>query len=76
VICERRKALRAADFRNHICQLIDSDLSLRLMLRSAVCFFPQELSVRTHTAATETTRNVTTRRELSRRATQSHFDDR
>jgi hypothetical protein len=32
------------------------------MLRSAVCFVPQELSVRCHTTATETTRVMNTRR--------------
>jgi GT2 family glycosyltransferase len=62
VMFRHRLALDAGGFRNDIYQLVDLDLWLRLMLRSAVCFVPQELSVRTHTAATETKRNVITRR--------------
>jgi glycosyltransferase involved in cell wall biosynthesis len=63
VMFRSRLALDAGGFRNDIYQLVDLDLWLRLMLRSAVCFVPQELSVRSHTAATETTRIVATRRD-------------
>jgi cellulose synthase/poly-beta-1,6-N-acetylglucosamine synthase-like glycosyltransferase len=62
VMFRRRLALDAGGFRDNIYQHLDLDLWLRVMLRSAVCFVPQDLSVRSHTAATETTRNVTTRR--------------
>jgi glycosyltransferase involved in cell wall biosynthesis len=62
VMFRRRLALDAGGFRNDIYQLTDLDLWLRLMLRSAVCFVPRELSVRSHTAATETTRVMKTRR--------------
>jgi glycosyltransferase involved in cell wall biosynthesis len=62
VMFRRRLALDTGGFRNDIYQLVDLDLWLRLMLRSAVCFVPQKLSVRSRTAAAETTRNVTTRR--------------
>jgi hypothetical protein len=58
----RRLALDVGGFRNDIYQLVDLDLWLRLMLRSAVCFVPRELSVRSHTAATETKRILATRR--------------
>lgn len=63
VMFRRQLALDAGGFRNDIYQFVDLDLWLRLMLRSAVCFVPQQLSVRHHTAATESTRNVTTRRD-------------
>jgi glycosyltransferase involved in cell wall biosynthesis len=63
VMFPRRLALDAGGFRNDVYQLVDLDLWLRLMLRSAVCFVPQEQSVRSHTAATETTRVMTARRE-------------
>ncbi len=62
VMFRRRVAVQAGGFRDDIYQLLDLDFWLRLMLRSAVCFVPQELSVRSHTAATETTRNISTRR--------------
>jgi cellulose synthase/poly-beta-1,6-N-acetylglucosamine synthase-like glycosyltransferase len=62
VMFRRRLALDTGGFRNDIHQLVDLDLWFRLMLRSAACFVPQELSVRSHTAATESIRNVTTRR--------------
>jgi glycosyltransferase involved in cell wall biosynthesis len=62
VMFRHRLAVDAGGFRNDIYQLVDLDLWLRLMLRSAVCFIPHELSVRTHTTAAESTRNVTTRR--------------
>lgn len=64
VMFRRQLALGAGGFRNDIYQLVDVDLWLRLMLRSTVCFVPQELSVRSHTAATETKRVMTTRRNL------------
>ncbi len=62
VMFRRRLAIDAGGFRADIYQLVDLDLWVRLMLRSAVCFVPQELSVRSHTAGSETKRNVTTRR--------------
>ncbi len=62
VMFRRRVALEAGGFRDDIYQLVDLDFWLRLMLRSEVCFVPQELSVRSHTAATETTRNLSSRR--------------
>ena len=64
VMFRRQLALDAGGFRDDIFQLVDVDLWLRLMLRSTVCFVPQELSVRSHTAATETTRVMSTRRYL------------
>lgn len=60
----RQLALDAGGFRTDIYQLVDVDFWLRLMLRSAVCFVPHELSVRRHTAATETTRVMATRRNV------------
>lgn len=62
VMFRRQLALESGGFRNDIYQLVDLDLWYRLMLRSAVCFVPRELSVRRHSAATETKRNTTTRR--------------
>lgn len=62
VMFRRRLALAAGGFRNDIYQLVDLDMWLRLMLRSEVCFVPHELSVRSHTTATETTRVMKTRR--------------
>jgi hypothetical protein len=52
----------AMEWSLQIYQLVDLDLWNRLMLRSMVCFVPQELSVRCHTTATETTRVMNTRR--------------
>ena len=49
VMLRRRLALDVGGFRDDIVWLSDLDLWLRLMLRSAVCFVPQELSVRYHT---------------------------
>lgn len=62
VMFRRQLALDVGGFRNDIYQLVDLDLWYRLMLRSAVCFVPQQLSVRSHTSATETTRVMKTRR--------------
>jgi glycosyltransferase involved in cell wall biosynthesis len=62
VMFRHRLALHAGGFRNDIYQLVDLDLWLRLMLRSAVGFVPQELSVRSHTGGTETTLNEAARR--------------
>lgn len=64
VMFRRQLALDAGGFRTDIYQLVDVDFWLRLMLRSAVCFVPHELSVRRHTAATETTRVMATRRNV------------
>ncbi len=54
----RQLALDAGGFRTDIYQLADVD-RLRLMLRSAVCFVPHELSVRRGT-----TRVIATRRNV------------
>lgn len=64
VMFRRQLELDAGGFRTDIYQLVDVDFWLRLMLRSAVCFVPHELSVRRHTAATETTRVMATRRNV------------
>jgi len=64
VMFRRRLALDAGGFRADIFQLVDVDFWMRLMLRSAVRFVPQELSVRNHTTATATTRVMATRRNL------------
>ncbi|RUP01477.1 MAG: glycosyltransferase family 2 protein [Mycobacterium sp.] len=64
VMFRRRLALDAGGFRTDIFQLVDVDFWMRLMLRSAVRFVPQELSVRNHTTATATTRVMATRRNL------------
>ena len=61
VMFRRRLALAAGGFREDIQQLVDLDLWFRLMLRSAVTFVPQELSVRNHTVATESMRNLMAR---------------
>nr|WP_085253683.1 glycosyltransferase [Mycobacterium saskatchewanense] len=57
-----RLAVDAGGFRTDVYQLVDLDLWLRLMLRSAVRFIPQELSVRSHSAASATRQIVSTRR--------------
>ena len=62
VMFRRQLALDAGGLRNDIYQLVDLDFWLRLMLRSAVCFVPQKLSVRTHTAGNTTSHNMNTRR--------------
>ncbi len=62
VMFRRQLALEVGGFRGDIYQLVDLDLWLRLMLRSAVCFVPDELSVRSHSPVTETKRILTTRR--------------
>ncbi|MEM6107858.1 glycosyltransferase [Mycobacterium sp. 050272] len=54
VMFRRQTAIEAGGFRNDIHQTVDLDFWLRLMLRSTVRFVPQELSVRYHTASTET----------------------
>jgi glycosyltransferase involved in cell wall biosynthesis len=53
VMFRRRLAIEAGGLRNDVYQTVDLDFWLRLMLRSAVRFVPQELSVRYHTASTE-----------------------
>lgn len=58
VMFRRRLALDAGGLRDDVYQTVDLDFWLRLMLRSAVCFVPQELSVRHHTATTESA-NIT-----------------
>lgn len=62
VMFRRSRAVAAGGFRTDVYQLVDLDLWFRLMLRSAVGFVPRELSVRTHSAATETTKVMNTRR--------------
>ncbi|MEE6176563.1 glycosyltransferase family 2 protein [Mycobacterium sp. 050134] len=62
VMFRRQLALDAGGFRADIYQLVDLDLWLRLMLRSAVRFVPVELSVRRHSGTTATNQIVTTRR--------------
>lgn len=54
VMFRRRLALDAGGLRNDVYQTVDLDFWLRLMLRSAVRFVPQELSVRHHTGSTAT----------------------
>jgi hypothetical protein len=63
VMFRRELALDVGGLRQDIYQLVDLEFWLRLMLRSDVCFVPQELSVRSHTAATATTQNTATRRK-------------
>jgi hypothetical protein len=63
VMFRRQLALDAGGLRGDIYQLVDLDFWLRLMLRSAVCFVPQKLSVRTHTIGSTSIGNVTTRRD-------------
>jgi glycosyltransferase involved in cell wall biosynthesis len=62
VMFRLRVALEAGGFRDDIYQLVDLDFWYRLMLRSTVCFVPQEFSVRTHTTATETAKVMNTRK--------------
>lgn len=52
VMFRRQLALDVGCFREDIYQLVDLDFWLRLMLRCAVCFVPQKLSVRTHSVGT------------------------
>lgn len=63
VMFRRRTAVEAGGLRGDVYQLVDLDFWFRVMLRSAVCFVPEELSVRSHSAGNETTRVVTTHRE-------------
>lgn len=58
VMFRRRLALGAGGLREDVYQTVDLDFWLRLMLRSTVRFVPQELSVRHHTATTESS-NIT-----------------
>ncbi len=62
VMFRRQVALDAGGFSTDIYQLVDLDFWLRLMLRSTVYFVPQELSVRTHSTATTSSHNVSTRK--------------
>lgn len=50
VMFRRQLAIDAGGIRNDIVHLSDLELWLRLLLRSAACFVPRELSVRYHTA--------------------------
>jgi glycosyltransferase involved in cell wall biosynthesis len=62
VMFRRQLALAAGGLRDDIYQLVDLDLWFRLMLRSAVCFVPHELAVRTHSVGTESVHNARTGR--------------
>jgi len=62
VMFRRQLALNVGGLREDIYQLVDVDFWFRLMLRSAVCFVPRELSVRTHSVETESIRNARTGR--------------
>jgi glycosyltransferase involved in cell wall biosynthesis len=62
VMFRRQLALAVGGLRDDIYQLADLDFWLRLKLRSAVCFVPHELSVRTQSADTESVRNAQTGR--------------
>jgi GT2 family glycosyltransferase len=62
VMFRRQLALAVGGLREDIYQLVDLDFWFRLMLRSAISFVPHELSVRTHSAGTESVRNATTGR--------------
>jgi glycosyltransferase involved in cell wall biosynthesis len=62
VMFRRQLALDVGCLRDDIYQLVDVDFWFRLMLRSAVCFVPQELSVRTQSVGTESVRNAKSRR--------------
>lgn len=62
VMFRRELALNIGCFRDDIYQLVDLDFWLRLMLRSTVCFVPQELSVRTQSVGTESVRNMKAQR--------------
>lgn len=58
VMFRRQLALDAGRLRDDVYQTVDLDFWLRLMLRTTVCFVPQELSVRHHTDSTESA-NIT-----------------
>lgn len=58
VMFRRQLALDVGGFREDIYQLVDLDFWFRLMLRCAVCFVPQKLSVRTHSIGTESVNNL------------------
>lgn len=62
VMFRRQLALDVGCLRDDVYQLVDLDFWYRLMLRSAVRFVPQKLSVRTHTGGTVSVSNVRTRR--------------
>jgi glycosyltransferase involved in cell wall biosynthesis len=62
VMFRRQLALTVGGLRDDIYQLVDVDLWFRLMLRSAVRFVPHALSVRTHSADTESAHNAKTGR--------------
>jgi glycosyltransferase involved in cell wall biosynthesis len=62
VMFRRQLAMAVGGLREDIYQLVDIDFWFRLMLRSAVCFVPHELSVRTQSTGTESVRNAKTGR--------------
>jgi glycosyltransferase involved in cell wall biosynthesis len=58
VMFRRQLGLDVGGLREDIYQLVDLDFWFRLMLRSEVCFIPQELAVRVQSLDTETVRNA------------------
>jgi glycosyltransferase involved in cell wall biosynthesis len=60
VMFRRPLALAVGGMRDDIHQIVDLDFWFRLMLRSRVDFVPGELSVRSHSADTESVRNAKT----------------
>jgi GT2 family glycosyltransferase len=62
VMFRRQLALAVGGLREDIYQLVDVDFWFRLMLRSEVCFVPEELAVRVQSEDTETVRNAKTGR--------------
>jgi glycosyltransferase involved in cell wall biosynthesis len=63
VMFRRQLGLDVGGLRGDIYQLVDLDFWLRLMLRCAVCFAPQKLSVRTHSMGNQSIHNVRSRRD-------------
>jgi glycosyltransferase involved in cell wall biosynthesis len=58
VMFRRRLAVAVGGLREDIYQIVDVDFWFRLMLRSSVCFVPDELAVRTQSLDTESLRNA------------------
>lgn len=63
VMFRRQLGMDVGGLRGDIYQLVDLDFWLRLMLRCEVCFVPQKLSVRSHTAGNQSIANVRSRRD-------------
>jgi glycosyltransferase involved in cell wall biosynthesis len=62
VMFRRQLALDVGGLREDIYQLVDLDFWFRLMLRSEVCFIPQQMAVRVQSLDTESVRNAKTGR--------------